>query len=217
MMSQISLGRILLGSLLGSMILVLVAAGVISLGVKESQARANQLKHSEVRPSADVPYGDPQLGQDAINMAIDLFEIQIPKNVKGPFFSSKLEDRGLTLRRGVLSDAIVYIGPEAFSSWSLLGSTLAHEIEIHCRQNFLAIHFQNLSGFDGTGMAEREAYNYELHQAERFGLSAYERDLIRSTMSYFYPEQENRLVQQLAPIRFWLDRLSAAGLGKPVF
>jgi hypothetical protein len=189
----------------------------VFLGIKESQARANQLKSNFVTSAPDLPVGEPELGQASINIALSAFGIEIPKNVKGPFFSAKLEDRGLTLKRGVVSDSVVYIGPEAFSSWSLLGSTLAHEIEIHCRQNFLAIHFQNIAGFDGTGLAEREAYNYELHQADRFGLSDYERDLIKSTMVYFYPEQENRLVQQLAPIKFWLDRLSATSLGKPLF
>lgn len=215
-MTQISLGRIFVGSLVGSLLLFLIAVGIVSVGIKESQARANQLKTNVVNLAPELPFGEPEPGQDAINAALSAFGIQTPKNVKGPFFSAKLEDRGLTLKRGVMSDSIVYIGPEAFSSWPLLGSTLAHEIEIHCRQNFLAIHFQNISGFDGTGFAEREAYNYELHQADRFGLSDYERDLIKSTMAYFYPERENRLVQQLAPIKFWLDRLSATSLGKPL-
>jgi len=216
-MSQISLTRIFLGSLVGSLVLVLVGVGIVFLGFKEAQARANQLKSNFVNSAPELPAGEPELGQASINVALIAFGIEIPRNVKGPFFSAKLEDRGLTLKRDVDSDSVVYIGPEAFSSWSLLGSTLAHEIEIHCRQNFLAIHFQNISGFDGTGLAEREAYNYELLQADRFGLSEYERDLIKSTMFYFYPERENRLVQQLAPIRFWLDRLSATRLGKPVF
>ncbi|MEI6832908.1 MAG: hypothetical protein WCL28_02860 [bacterium] len=216
-MGKISFARIFVGSLLGSLLLVLIAVGIVSIGVKESQARANQLKNNVTDAVAELPYGDPEIGQAAINTALNAFGIQIPKNVKGPFFSEKLEDRGLTLKRGVMADSIVYIGPEAFSSWSLLGSTLAHEIEIHCRQNFLAIHFQNISGFDGTGIAEREAYSYELHQAERFGLSEYERDLIRSTMAYFYPERENRLAQKLAPIKFWVDRLSATRLGNPSF
>lgn len=216
-MSQISLSRIFFGSLLGASLLVFIASVIVTAGIHETRVRAKELIAVGPIASPELPSFDPHPSQDAINYAMNLFAIEIPENVRGPFFTPKLADRGLTMRRGVLSDAIVYIGPEAFSSWALLGSTLAHEIEIHGRQNFLAIHFQNLSGFDGTGIAEREAYSYELFHADRFGLSSYERDLIRSTMTYFYPEQENLLVQKFAPIRFWVDRMSATSLVKLKF
>jgi hypothetical protein len=214
LMMQISLFRIFLGSLAGFMVLILLAGGIVTAGVYQSNARASEREIKGLSQVSEIPTGVPALGQEALSVAMDIFAIDLPRNVKGPFYSPKLEDRGLTVKRGAISDAVVYIGPEAFSSWALLGSTLAHEIEIHGRQNFLAIHFQNLAGFDGTGMAEREAYGYELHQAERFGLNQYERELIHSTMSYFYPEKQNRLVQRFAPIKFWLDRLAANQLGK---
>lgn len=213
-MEHVSIPRLFLGVFIGLFLLVLFGASVVFYGVKESEARAAEMSSAITRFKPVQFVGGPSPSQSDINQALEAFEIKIPKNVKGPFFSSELDDRGLTIRKGIMSDAVVYVGPEAFSSWGLLGSTLAHEIEVHCRQNFLAIHFQNISGFDGTGYAEREAYGYELAHAERFGLSVYERDLISSTMVYFYPKRQNQFVQKLEPIRFWLDRLAASGFGK---
>jgi hypothetical protein len=213
-MEHFSIPRIFLGIFIGLFLLVSFGATVVFYGVKESEVRAAEMSSASLGFKPVQLAGQPSPSQSDINQALEAFDIRIPKNVKGPFFSSKLEDRGLTIRKGVMSDAVVYVGNDAFSSWALLGSTLAHEIEVHCRQNFLAIHFQNISGFDGTGYAEREAYGYELAHAGRFGLTVYERDLISSTMMYFYPKRQNQFVQKLDPIRFWLDRLAASSFGK---
>lgn len=213
-MEHFSIPRVFFGIFIGLFLLASFGATVVFYGVKEAEVRAAEMSPAGLRFKPVQLAGEPSPSQSDLNQALEAFDIQIPKNVKGPFFSSKLEDRGLTIRKGVMSDAVVYVGAEAFSSWALLGSTLAHEIEVHCRQNFLAIHFQNISGFDGTGYAEREAYGYELAHAERFGLTTYERDLISSTMMYFYPKRQNQFVQKLEPIRFWLDRLAASSFGK---
>lgn len=213
-MEHFSIPRVFFGIFIGLFLLASFGATVVFYGVKEAEVRAAEMGAGALRFRPVELAGAPSPSQSDINEALEAFDIQIPENVKGPFFSSKLEDRGLTIRKGVMSDAVVYVGAEAFSSWALLGSTLAHEIEVHCRQNFLAIHFQNISGFDGTGYAEREAYGYELAHAERFGLTVYERDLISSTMMYFYPKRQNQFVQKLEPIRFWLDRLAASSFGK---
>jgi len=215
-MGQISPVRVFLGASAGALLLLLFAVGVVLHGIKESEQRASEFNSLNSSPTKITFIGKPEINQRSIDIAMKLYAIRLPENVKGPFLSPSLEDRGLTVRKGVLSAAYVYVGPEAFTSWSLLGSTLAHEIEIHCRQNFLAIHFQNLSGFDGTGQAEREAYSYELLNADRFGLGQYDRDLIKSTMAYFYPRRENVLVEKLDPLRFWLDRLSASSFAKPL-
>ena len=217
-MSCFSIKRVAVGICVGLSGLVAAANLLVIHSFTEMKSRAEEtvsLQH----PSAplSLPVGRPEVGQRSIDIAMKLYAITIPEHVKGPFYSQELEDRGLTIRRGIASDAVVYIGKEAFSSWALLGSTLAHEIEVHCRQNFLAIHFQNLSGFDGTGLAEREAYRYELAHADRFGLQQYDRELISSTVAFFYPEQENLYVQKFAPLKLWLDRLSANGFGKRAF
>ena len=172
-MEHFSIPRVFLGIFIGLFLLASFGATVVFYGVKEAEVRAAEMSPAVLRFKPVQLAGEPSPSQSDLNQALEAFNIRIPKNVKGPFFSSKLEDRGLTIRKGVMSDAIVYVGADAFSSWALLGSTLAHEIEVHCRQNFLAIHFQNISGFDGTGYAEREAYGYELAHAERFGLTTY--------------------------------------------
>jgi len=217
-MSLYSLKNVTLGICLGLFGLVSAAIFTVFHSLAEMKSRAEaQISSQHASAPLSLPVGRPEVGQRSIDIAMKLYAITIPEHVKGPFYSQELEDRGLTMRRGIASDAVVYIGKEAFSSWALLGSTLAHEIEVHCRQNFLAIHFQNLSGFDGTGLAEREAYRYELAHADRFGLQQYDRELISSTVAFFYPEQENMYVQKFAPLKLWLDRLSANGFGKRAF
>jgi hypothetical protein len=211
-MHRISIFRLLVGILTGLLISFGMAGFVIVVGLSEANARAKEL-HRQVDQvfNVRVPDGAPAPTDANIKLAMEIYGIQVPVRINGPFVDLKMEDRGLTVRKGVSSNPTVYIGREAFQSWGLLGSTLAHEIEIHCRQNFLSIHFQNIAGMDGTGSAEREAYRYELANAGRFGLAQYDQDLIRSTMSYFYPEQENRLVRGLMPVKMILDRLSANG------
>lgn len=206
-----SIYTIFRGIILGLVVSFATAGAIIAHGNSQATARDKELSEmgSDYK-AVSLPDSLPAVNQSSINYAIKAFDIRIPKNIKGPFLDTKLEDRGLTLRRGLASDPIVLIGREAFSSWGMLGSTLAHEIEVHCRQNFLAIHLQNVAGFDGTGIAEREAYRYELANAERFGLASYDKELIRSTMSYFYPEQQTNFARRFVPVKAWLDRLSAA-------
>jgi hypothetical protein len=221
---QISITRIMIGVIGGLVISAGAAAVVVAVGIFETRARAEEpafsathfidkLSNNKSSRNHAIRALDerPPVNQDSIEKAIKFFEIRMPKNVKGPFLDEKLDDRGMTVRNGVVSDVTVYIGPEAFTSWALLGSTLAHEIEVHCRQNFLAIHFQNLAGFDGIGDAEREAYSYELNNSRRFGLSEFDQHLIRSTMTYYYPDHGVQLVQRLLPVRAWFDRLAAEG------
>ena len=211
-MNQISIVRLLGGVATGLLCSIGLATGIVIIGLFEADARAKELSNfTNQVVNVRVPDGAPTASESSIKIAMKLYGIKLPTNIKGPFVDLNMEDRGLTVRKGVSSDPAVYIGREAFQSWSLLGSTLAHEIEVHCRQNFLAIHFENLAGMDGTGAAEREAYGYELANATRFGLAQYDQDLIRSTMSYFYPEQESRMAQRFAPVKMFLNRLAANG------
>ncbi len=205
-----------------------IAAGIVTHAVWETKNRSQETafssKNSLMAFSVGTPSqfsltegsrtkfeGKPSVSGESIAMALATFKIRVPKGVKGPFIDLKISDRGMTIRNGALSSMTVFVGQEAFSSWSLLGSTLAHEIEVHCRQSFLSIHFQGLVGYDGVGDAEREAYSYELTNAGRFGLSDYDKALIRSTVAYYYPERSNTFVQRLKPINSWFNRLAANG------
>jgi hypothetical protein len=89
-----------------------------------------------------------------------------------------------------MSKTKVFVGPTAFSSWGMLGSTLAHEVEVHCRQNFPLIVLKDQLGLDGTVEAEREAYEYEIQNAGRFGLDHRDQNLIAATVEYYYPREK---------------------------
>lgn len=212
MVTRTTIGQIAVAILMGCLLSAVLGAGVIAYSMiqTEQRARENQSR-SRVLKTAMVPAveGQPSVSQESIDKAVTAFQIKVPNNVAGPKLDMSLLDRGLTTRRGALSQITVTIGPDAFSSWSMLASTISHEVEVHCRQNFFAIHLMDLAGMDGTGQAEREAYRYELRNAARFGLAPYDQDLIRSTVNYYYPDTRSRFARQIAPVKFWMDRMSA--------
>jgi len=157
---------------------------------QENKARESYLK--EVDQVAVVPPTTrPKPSQAAVDLAIAMYGIQIPRSAMHPKFDSELADRGLTTRGAFMEKSEVTIGAAAFTSWALLGSTLAHELEIHCNQNFFLIYAFDLMGLDGTGEAERIAYAHELNHAKRFGLNKYDTNLIADTVAYYYPTGEN--------------------------
>ncbi|MBP9707785.1 MAG: hypothetical protein KBD78_09075 [Oligoflexales bacterium] len=134
----------------------------------------------------------PEVGQSSVDIALAAFSINVPSNVSDPKLNRDISDRGITFKRSIDELFQVEIGPAAFSSWSLLGSTLAHEVEVHCNQDFLAIYFLDVLGFEGTALAERSAYAYELAHAEYFRLSAMEKLAIIETKEDYYPLIKNK-------------------------
>lgn len=200
--------QILGAVILGFSISLAIAIFIVGHSLVQSEQRALETaSRSRTVQPIQITQSKPPVSQEAIAQAIELYQIRLPENVETPTLDRSLTDRGLTVRRGAWAPMTVTIGPDAFSSWSLLGSTIAHEVEVHCRQNFVAIHLMDLAGLDGTGFAEREAYDYELKNADRFGLAPYDRDLIRSTASYFYPKK-SFAVSDFPSLRNFLSRLS---------
>jgi hypothetical protein len=202
-----------------------VGLGVLGLGA----FCANQASHvtsnnaSKMNRSGPHPISlqpkIPQISQESINKAILAFHIDVPAYVNQPILDHTLEDRGITTGAVLGRMREVKIGPAAFSSWAVLGSTLAHEIEVHAKQSFIKITAQDEwssaksgvlqmlhslkpksflgkasapSGLPrgpidwGTHLAEREAYQYELDSAKRFGLSPTEVESIKSIMEMYY-------------------------------
>lgn len=142
-----------------------------------------------------------------IELAMALFSINMDENTDFPKYDSELLYRGLTVGDAFHSNKQVLIGKMAFDSWGILGSTLAHEIEIHCKQSFLEIEFVNFiytmkrlpekwianffpkwsdSRYDNLGYgsyhAEKEAYTYEINSMNRFNLSKKEIFAIKYTL-----------------------------------
>lgn len=183
--------------------------------LRESQSYEAYLKAiSEVEVVA--PETSPDFNQEAVDIAMVMFSIDHPHTIDGPRFDAALEDRGLTTGGLILPNKTVTVGPTAFTSWAVLGSTLAHEIEIHVDQSFFKIvatdylmgwqmsarrfvgkfvpalkpsakeSFEN----DGTWAAEREAYMYEIRNAKRFGLTNEELSSIWRVMDFYYPNRK---------------------------
>lgn len=216
-MSSRTLSQITFATLMGFVLSGLLGVLVVAYSVIQTDQRAHEnlarSTHFAPRPN-DVLDGVPSPTQSSIDRAIAFYQIKVPSNVKGPGVDMTLTDRGLTTRRGALSKINVTIGPDAFSSWAMLASTISHEVEVHCRQNFFAIHLMDMAGMDGTGQAEREAYAHELNSAARFGLSPYDQDLIRSTSDYYYPEKRNQFASQIVPLKMWIDRVATINAKK---
>lgn len=134
------------------------------------------------------PPTSPEISQESIDLALIIYGIRVPNDVNHPILDRDLADRGVTVRYSFVGQAKVAVGPSAFASWSLLGSTLAHEIEVHGHQNFFGIWIMDSLGLDGTMEAERQAYAHELRYAERFGLKIHDAAMIAETVEFFYPE-----------------------------
>lgn len=137
------------------------------------------------------PAGKPRLSQESVETALEIFNIKVPSNTERPIFDPTLEDRGITTMKGWGTKLEVAVGPAAFESWALLGSTLAHELEVHCQQSFTLIRIKDIAGMAGTLDAERDAYQHELEHAKRFGLNPTEILNIRATMDFYYPSDSS--------------------------
>jgi len=153
-----------------------------------------------------APEGRPGRDESSIELAMTMFGIEIPSHASIPSYDPFLKDRGLTTRAMWSSQANISIGPSAMGSWAMLGSTLAHEAEVHSKQSFLLIYLMDVLGLDGTGEAERQAYIYELKNSQRMGLRPLDSDLIADTMEYYYPmaRADSPLVKISSGIRRWL-------------
>lgn len=134
----------------------------------------------------------PQKNNNSIWIAMKMYNIELPKNTKKPYFSEDTTDRATTTFSDNIYEAIskeaieVKIGPSAFTSWAILGSTIAHEVEIHCNQSPLLIIAQDYLNLNGTANAERKAYIHEILHADRFGLKTIELLEIKATLQIYY-------------------------------
>jgi hypothetical protein len=171
-------------------------------------------EHAAAQVDATAPAGPPPLTQESIDLAMQIYGIEVPSSADAPMLDLGMQDRGLTTRSPFMDKAKVTIGPAAFSSWALLGSTIAHEVEVHCQQNFFAIYLMDLVGLDGTGTAERQAYVHELANAHRFGTAHEDTRMIADTVSFYYPEEQGSRTISSAlsiPVKAWLARALISG------
>ena len=202
--------------MLSSRSLLIVRSSVLSLligsvlwvvlGARSEVAERRSYLRAVAQVPVVPPEGAPEVSQESIDLALVLYGIEVPGNAEHPELDMELKDRGLTTRGAFMEKAKVTIGPAAFTSWGLLGSTLAHEIEVHCQQNFLAIYVMDLVGLDGTGAAERQAYAHELRNARRFGLDVADAEMIADTMEFYYPDGPSSGGGVPRAVQTWLAR-----------
>jgi hypothetical protein len=203
------------------LLLLLIAGSLGAFGIVEAhrEIRAFEAYTQAINDvEISVPQSAPELNQESVELAMEIFAIRRPATVDGPSLNETLEDRGLTTGGLILPHKEVTVGPTAFTSWAILGSTLAHEIEVHVAQSFFRIvatdylinwsmSARRLAGKvipvlkpsakesfenDGTWKAEREAYMYEIRNAKRFGLTDEELNSIWRVMDYYYPVRKSR-------------------------
>ena len=88
----------------------------------------------------------------------------------------------------------VEIGNGAFRSAAELGSTIGHEVEVHVNRQIVQQVFYPASDEQGTLIQEVEAYDYELANADRYGLSPDEVKLLKRRRAIHYRrlQWENR-------------------------
>lgn len=131
--------------------------------------------------------GQPSISQESIRFAYASYGLLDTRADKTVSINIDLEARGITKHNSYGGDAEVSLGSEAFESWQVLASTLAHEVEVHVNQNPFIIWIEDLLFETGTIRAERAAYNHEIRFASRFGLHAFNQDAIQETRDHFYP------------------------------
>ncbi len=174
------------------------------------QNNYQELQTKMTKISVNFPKEKPEMNQENIDLAMALFSIQKNSNTLHPLLYSEMQLRGLTVGESFSLQREVYIGNMAFDSWGILGSTLAHEIEVHSNQSFLKIELLNYldnlkiipkylfaKAFNhkiehsntnlinsGTFSAEKEAYEYEINSQIRFNLTNSEIYQIKYTLEH---------------------------------
>ena len=133
-------------------------------------------------------YVTPLTSDESIQIALKQFKIEVPENVTVRYAGFKENVRGHTIeneKNGQNKTVLIY--DLAFSSWAVLGSTLAHEIEVHVKQDFSYIRKKNavFKNNYGQNRAEVEAYQYELDNSERFSLNNEEKENIENLLDEY--------------------------------
>ncbi len=181
--------------LIQSFYMLILCAGVIFVFVfidhleKQKQAKA-LIQTIEISP-INLKDKLPTVSNQSIYTAIKHYKIQVPKKIYSIEVDYSYEQRGLIERTNkFFLDSKVSIGPNAFSSWAMLASTLVHELEIHANQDMA------WNSDDLMKENEREAYTYEINNQKRLGLTDSEVLSIQDSMDFYFPENKNSMAHQ---------------------
>ncbi len=161
-------------------------------GVRGDDARAPTLKRRHV----ELLLRAARLKQTAIGRAIAAYRIDVSHLRVGVSYSPHGDMREREGATYVDEDGTVRveIGDEAFASPARLGSTIAHEVEVHVNRQITKGVYCPSTDEQGTLLQEVEAYDHELASKDRFGLGADELKLLKQRRASYYRrlEWENR-------------------------
>ncbi|MHC9510882.1 RHS repeat domain-containing protein [Kangiella sp. M94] len=135
---------------------------------------------------------DPKDRQKAIDEAVKHFRIGL-EGVSSLSYNENITQDGITSPNYNNTQADVEIGPRAFvrNSFGWLGSVIAHEVEVHVQMQMLNKKYW--TGPQPVYLQEVQAYQYELDQAKRFGLTKNE---IKDLRQIYYEGYLNKLNQK---------------------
>ena len=152
---------------------------------------------SRYQPRLVALSATPDVSRESIETAIAAYQIKKPLTCKIDTIDHTRSDiRGVTERTAWWQPASITLTPAAFVSWGVLGSTLAHEIEVHCNQAFAVIHILNLISPElGTALAEISAYQHEINHQQRFGLSEREVEDVKLSQDPYLSKAPRWLVR----------------------
>jgi len=140
--------------------------------IKAPGARAKKLEHAaKVREAQG-------LKQRAIAEAVSAYGIDVSKSKSVLYGADNTDGESETDDEGRVS-----IGDDAFKTPGWLASTIAHESEVHV--NLQLRGGRNYEGNQGRSMNEVEAYDYEIRQAKRFGLTDEQVAGLRRSRSHY--------------------------------
>lgn len=157
----------------------------------------NPIIPSDVERDYPVLEGVPYVSQKSIDRAVHVYDIKVPLFTLHPSLDIDMPEGILGQARSyiLIHLCIPTIGPGSFTSWGKLGAVIAHEVEVHCNQNWWRHAIDLFLGVDTMPQLEREAYMYMLLDSKRFNLTPQEREDIFITMLLLYPngdENEQR-------------------------
>jgi hypothetical protein len=161
-------------------------ANVVEQAAAEMEREAKALRQAKDARAADKERAAHAkrrevggLRQRAINLAVVAYGIDIT-HVKSLLYDGDLDDNGQ-----VDDEGNVTIGKPAFTSPGDLGTTIAHEAEAHVNRQNRRGHFY--SGKVGNALNEVEAYDWEIVNAPRFGLTKDQVAGLRRNRAHYLP------------------------------
>jgi hypothetical protein len=116
--------------------------------------------------------------QEAIDKAVQYYGVNV-SNVNGKVLYDPNRPDAATW-----PDRRVRVGKGHFRSPGWLASSIAHESEVHVNKQAMAGNWYNDQ--DGWALQEVEAYDYEIANAKRFGLTSAEIEELKQTRKSYY-------------------------------